>query len=40
MENRQIDEGNKGKAQPVEFAPHIFNMVPKPGFEPGQAFTH
>ncbi len=28
------------KAQPVEVTPFTNYMVPKPGFEPGQAYTH
>lgn len=30
----------KEGAQPVEIAPHSDYMVPKPGFEPGQAYAH
>ncbi len=28
------------KAQPFEITPSSIIMVPKPGFEPGQAYTH
>jgi len=28
------------KAQPDEVAPIPTHMVPKPGFEPGQAYAH
>ncbi|MBN2178222.1 MAG: site-specific integrase [Deltaproteobacteria bacterium] len=28
------------KAQPSEITPHSHAMVPKPGFEPGQAYAH
>jgi hypothetical protein len=28
------------KAQPFKVTPFSYNLVPKPGFEPGQAYTH
>ena len=30
----------KDVVQPVDITPHLTSMVPKPGFEPGQAYAH
>jgi hypothetical protein len=31
---------NEQRRNPVAIAPYFISMVPKPGFEPGQAYAH
>jgi hypothetical protein len=40
MPSPYVHPAKTEKAQPLEITPTSIIMVPKPGFEPGQAYTH